>query len=109
MTMTDLEHLERYYAHLYTLSGGTLKLVPGMVSLGRTQFYQFHVHLVWNGKAYGTSLRIPVDDVRMYQTHAATMPPWRGNPVVYRLAVTLLEFLKHLQSQGCDYALPEQR
>ncbi len=100
--MKTWEHLVRYYDHLHTLSGGTLWIDPSKIVLWKQPLYQVHIGLRWNGKDYGTSFRL---DARS----AVSAKPWGDpdHPLVYQTAVALREFCKALQSNGCDYALPE--
>ncbi len=100
--MNALGYAVKYGEHLYTLSGGTLEICPAWIYLWGKEVYQVHIHLTWNGKAYGGV-------VRLERRSAVSVKPWGhpDHPMVYQLAKALLELCKSLQSHGCDYALPE--
>jgi hypothetical protein len=91
-----LVHLEREYAHLYTVTGGKLVLIPGSGVLGRTPFFQVHVQAYWNGKRYGGAVR---KDPEL----------WLPNPDILArdLYYMLRELAGVLYQHGCEYAIRE--
>lgn len=105
--MTHWEYVVKYYAHLYTVTGGKLRVTSSVVPLFGVKVYQVRLEAVYDGKAYAGGYRIPVKDVDlMVLSHAH---PWGdpNHPLLYQVALMLRELCKALASNGCEYAIPK--
>lgn len=107
LSMNHLGYVDKYYTHLYTVTGGKLRLASAVVPfMYQTKVYQVTLEARWNGKAYAGSYRIPVKDVDLMVLSRAS--PWGdpNHPLVYQTALMLRELCKTLAAHGCDYAIP---
>ncbi len=98
---SHLPYVQAYYNHLFTVTGGKLRITSAVVPyLGRQEVYQVRVEANWNGKEYAGAFRILVGDM--------LADSWGdpNHPLVYQIALMLRELCKVLESHGCEYALP---
>lgn len=94
-------YLQRYYDHLFTLSGGTLNVSAEKLRLFGQWVYQARVRFLYDGVPYLVSWRLREEVVLSFD--------W-GHPdhvCVYQLATTIRDILKTLKEKGCEHAILE--